>query len=123
MSLKKLYDLTIFVVKCYHCRKKNTDNKKKHNIRCDPENRGELQTCVFDNEMCYKFIITKYNQKLEDNGNGKGSLPGESPHKGCGPFLRPNHTMGCQRWNEFNDICYCDEDRCNTHEHPKDLPY
>ncbi len=95
-----------FIVKCYDCL------SQKKATRCDPENRGELKTCVHKvHTLCYKFVTTK--PYTEDQ------IKGESRRKGCGSFLRDNHTMGCQFWTEWTDICYCDTDRCNAHEHPQ----
>lgn len=95
------------VVKCYRC------FSHKRAEKCDDENRGTLQTCVHNDDMCYKTVTKK---RLENAKDGDPQV-GESREKGCAPFIRKNHTLGCNFLTVYTDYCYCNTDRCNTHEY------
>ncbi len=62
-----------------------------------------------DDEVCYKQVITKPRAEKTQKG--------QSYQRGCRPYYNGhNHTVGCQRMNDYIDFCYCNTDRCNTLE-------
>lgn len=81
--------------------------------KCDEESRGELKACVHKDDFCYKIVVTKRMEGAKDDEPHVG----ESREKGCSPYYRRNHTLGCNYLSKYTNVCYCNTDRCNTHEY------